>query len=154
MGAGLNPAPDSVRRLLAVHDNDYWRLGAGFRAAFAAKLNLHAVADMLPRLSALDSGEVALVTDQGKLVIRPRVSSAELMRTRLPETTTSVPHDLLPPERLRFYQEMLKGFRYCRLAGGLYWRGLDPEGDEPCTALGKPATLILLGDDYDVAALQ
>ena len=64
-----------------------------FRAAFAAKLNLHAVADMLPRLSALDSGDVALMTDQGKLVIRPRVSSAELMRTRLPETTTSALFD-------------------------------------------------------------
>jgi glyoxylase-like metal-dependent hydrolase (beta-lactamase superfamily II) len=29
------------------------------------------------------------------------------------------------------------------------WRGVDPEGDEPCTALDEPATLILLGDDYD-----
>jgi len=29
------------------------------------------------------------------------------------------------------------------------WRGLDPEGSEPCTALGEPATLILFGDDYD-----
>jgi hydroxyacylglutathione hydrolase len=29
------------------------------------------------------------------------------------------------------------------------WRGIDPEGDEPCTAMGDPATLILLGDDYD-----
>jgi hydroxyacylglutathione hydrolase len=29
------------------------------------------------------------------------------------------------------------------------WRGLDSEGSEPCTALGEPATLILLGDDYD-----
>jgi hydroxyacylglutathione hydrolase len=29
------------------------------------------------------------------------------------------------------------------------WRGLDPEGSEQCTALGDPATLILLGDDYD-----
>ena len=29
------------------------------------------------------------------------------------------------------------------------WRGLDPEGDEPCTAFGEPATLVLLGDDYD-----
>ena len=29
------------------------------------------------------------------------------------------------------------------------WRGLDAEGSEPCTALGGPATLILLGDDYD-----
>jgi hydroxyacylglutathione hydrolase len=29
------------------------------------------------------------------------------------------------------------------------WRGLDPEGEEPCTALGEPATLILLATDYD-----
>jgi hydroxyacylglutathione hydrolase len=29
------------------------------------------------------------------------------------------------------------------------WRGLDPEGNEPCTALGDPATLILFGKDYD-----
>jgi hydroxyacylglutathione hydrolase len=29
------------------------------------------------------------------------------------------------------------------------WRGLDPEGSESCTALGEPATLVLLGADYD-----
>lgn len=29
------------------------------------------------------------------------------------------------------------------------WRGLDPEGDEPCTALGEEATLILRAPDYD-----
>ncbi len=29
------------------------------------------------------------------------------------------------------------------------WRGRDPEGDEPCTALGDPATLILWAEDYD-----
>jgi hydroxyacylglutathione hydrolase len=29
------------------------------------------------------------------------------------------------------------------------WRGVDPEGTGSCTALGEPATLILLGDDYD-----
>ena len=29
------------------------------------------------------------------------------------------------------------------------WRGLDAEGTEPCTALGEPATLVLLGADYD-----
>jgi hydroxyacylglutathione hydrolase len=29
------------------------------------------------------------------------------------------------------------------------WRGVDPEGEQPCTALGQPATLILWGDDYD-----
>ena len=29
------------------------------------------------------------------------------------------------------------------------WRGLDDEGDEPCTVGGEAATLVLLGDDYD-----
>jgi len=29
------------------------------------------------------------------------------------------------------------------------WRGLDAEGDEACTAMGEPATLVLLGNDYD-----
>jgi hydroxyacylglutathione hydrolase len=29
------------------------------------------------------------------------------------------------------------------------WRGLDPEGSQPCTALGRPAMLVLLGADYD-----
>jgi glyoxylase-like metal-dependent hydrolase (beta-lactamase superfamily II) len=29
------------------------------------------------------------------------------------------------------------------------WRGLDAEGSVPCTALGQPATLVLLGPDYD-----
>jgi len=29
------------------------------------------------------------------------------------------------------------------------WRGLDEQGNEPCTAMGQPATLILWGDDYD-----
>ncbi|MGI5179253.1 hypothetical protein ACQEVZ_23260 [Dactylosporangium sp. CA-152071] len=47
----------------------------------------------------------------------------------LPEATTSVPHDLVTEERTRLYRDMLKvrpdrGFRYCRLALGLYLRGL------------------------------
>jgi hydroxyacylglutathione hydrolase len=29
------------------------------------------------------------------------------------------------------------------------WRGLDPQGSQPCTALGQPAVLVLLGADYD-----
>jgi Glycosyl hydrolase family 30 beta sandwich domain len=45
----------------------------------------------------------------------------------LPDNRIAVPHDLTPTERTRLAEEMLKGFRYCRLAGGLYWRGLDPE---------------------------
>ena len=45
----------------------------------------------------------------------------------LPENRIAVPHDLVPSERRRLAEEMLLGFRYCRLAGGLYWRGLDEE---------------------------
>ncbi len=29
------------------------------------------------------------------------------------------------------------------------WRGLDPEGTEQCTAMDRPATLVLLAPDYD-----
>jgi hydroxyacylglutathione hydrolase len=29
------------------------------------------------------------------------------------------------------------------------WRGLDPEGDEPCKVRSEPATLVLWGPDYD-----
>ncbi len=29
------------------------------------------------------------------------------------------------------------------------WRGLDPQGSDRCLALGEPATLVLLGEDYD-----
>lgn len=40
-------------------------------------------------------------------------------------TSPSVPYDLTPQERERFFHEMLPGFRYCRLALGLYLRGTD-----------------------------
>src|SRR5690606_30057914 len=36
-------------------------------------------------------------------------------------------HDITPAERTRLYKEMLTGFRYARLAGGLYLRGMDAE---------------------------
>lgn len=45
----------------------------------------------------------------------------------LPAATTSVPHDLVPSERTRLAVDMVGrgyGFRYIRLAGGLYLRGL------------------------------
>jgi O-glycosyl hydrolase len=43
----------------------------------------------------------------------------------LPNDVVAIPDNLLPTERKRFYNSMLKGFRYCRLAMGLYFRGLD-----------------------------
>ncbi|NME69151.1 hypothetical protein [Flammeovirga aprica] len=48
--------------------------------------------------------------------------------TGLPEDSiVSVPYGLTVKERERFAKEMLKGFRFCRVAGGLYWRGTDQE---------------------------
>jgi diguanylate cyclase (GGDEF)-like protein len=58
-----------------------------FLGALTAKVDLEEVADILQRLSP-DARDVYLMTDQGRLVIRSRASSADLMRMRLPETTT------------------------------------------------------------------
>src|SRR5207249_1953118 len=41
----------------------------------------------LQRISPADPRDVYLMTDQGRLVIRSRVSSADLMRTKLPDAT-------------------------------------------------------------------
>ncbi|MGV9268182.1 glycoside hydrolase family 30 beta sandwich domain-containing protein [Kitasatospora sp. NPDC003701] len=52
----------------------------------------------------------------------------------LPTTVSGVPYDLTTSERSRFYSQLLKagradhGFRYCRLALGLFHRGVDPTG--------------------------
>ena len=45
----------------------------------------------------------------------------------MPDAVVAVPHDLTPTEKTRFYTQMLHGFRYSRLAMGLYLRGNDPE---------------------------
>jgi diguanylate cyclase (GGDEF)-like protein len=47
----------------------------------------------LQRLAPSEPGDVYLVTDEGKLVMRARVSSAEVMRTRLAKTTTQALFD-------------------------------------------------------------
>lgn len=46
----------------------------------------------------------------------------------LPNEVIAIPNNLEKSERKRLYKDMLKGFRYCRLAMGLYFRGLDKEG--------------------------
>jgi hydroxyacylglutathione hydrolase len=59
---------------------------------------------------------------------------------RLPPETTIRPGHTDPTT----VADELEHNRFVRV-----WRGLDPEGDERCTAMGEPATLVLLGDDYD-----
>jgi hypothetical protein len=70
----------------------------------------------------------------------------------LPADPIAVPHDLLPAERDRLAHDMLKGFRYCRLAGGLYWRGLDK--DQKHLQPRWPAQLTELRELLDTAGVE
>jgi len=55
--------------------------------ALMAKLNLRSVADILQRIAPTDSGDVYLMNEQGRLILRLRISSAEVMRTKVPPAT-------------------------------------------------------------------
>src|SRR3989454_3967006 len=103
----------SLDRLNGLHTSDalvgdaYWDSGLGkaaitlavpirqadgrFAGALTAKVNLRAVADILQRLApgeGTDATDAYVMTDQGRLILRSQGSSAELMRTKLPTTTT------------------------------------------------------------------
>jgi diguanylate cyclase (GGDEF)-like protein len=103
----------ALRTSDALVGDAYWDMGLGKAAialavpirqaegkyvgALMAKLNLRAVADVLQRLAPREAGEaggsgggggdVYVMTEQGRLILRSRVSSAELMRTKLPTET-------------------------------------------------------------------
>ncbi len=67
-----------------------------FVGALTGKINLRGVSDIVDRLSAGDGdttvqaqkSDVYVMTDQGRLILKSRVSSAELMRTKLPTAVT------------------------------------------------------------------
>src|SRR5438309_150892 len=102
---GVQFSPDrlsSLRTSDALVGDPYWDTGLGKAAiglavpirqpdgryvgALMAKLNLRAVADLLQRLAprAAAGGDLYVMTDQGRLILKSRVSSADLMRTKLP----------------------------------------------------------------------
>ena len=65
-----------------------------YAGALMAKINLRAVSDVLQRFAPRDvgggggsGGDFYVMTDQGRLILTSRVSSAELMRTKLPPAT-------------------------------------------------------------------
>src|SRR3989449_1324973 len=91
----------SLRTSDALVGDPYWDAGLGKAAiglavpirqqdgryvgALMVKLNLRAVADVLQRLAprAAAGGDLYVMTDQGRLILKSRVSSADLMRTKL-----------------------------------------------------------------------
>ncbi len=108
---------------------DQWKTTPAFKNLLAG----HYPLDRPPRETpAPERSRHVVHADRPKQVIRgigfeimsDSIGSANI---GLPDEPTGVPHDLVPAERTRLYEEMLSGFRYCRLAGGLYWRGLDAE---------------------------
>ena len=65
------------------------RLANGrFMGGLTAKLNLGTVDDILKRLTPGTSGQVYLITAQGKVITSSRVGSREPMRSQLPASTT------------------------------------------------------------------
>src|SRR3989441_804341 len=112
-GGRMSGVQFSQDRLNALKTSDalvgdaYWDMGLGKAAiglavpirqadgkyvgALMAKINLRAVADVLQRLAPRDpngeggggGADIYVMTEQGRLILRSRVSSAELMRTRI-----------------------------------------------------------------------
>ncbi|HEX9704994.1 MAG TPA: diguanylate cyclase [Gemmatimonadales bacterium] len=78
----------AVMVALPIRDPDGRLLGA-----LAAKMNLQSLADLLQQVSPGERDDVFLMTEQGRLIIRSDTSSAELMRTRLPEASTNALFD-------------------------------------------------------------
>src|SRR3989454_4502236 len=107
-GGRMTGVQFSQDRLLSLRTSDalvgdpYWDAGLGKAAiglavpirqpdgryvgALMVKLNLRAVAEVLQRLAPRPAagGDLYVMTDQGRLILKSRVSSADLMRTKLP----------------------------------------------------------------------
>jgi O-glycosyl hydrolase len=85
-----------------------------------------------PFMAAQQQGSYTLRADQPQQIIRGlgfeiQSDSIASGNAGMPDQIVAVPHDLTPSERTRFYKEMLHGFRYTRLAMGLYLRGTDAD---------------------------
>src|ERR1700735_1036816 len=105
-----------------------------FRLAFALGLFLIAsgATTRLRAQTPVTSGTYTVRGDKPQQIIRGlgfeiQSDSIGSGNQGMPSEVVAVPHDLTPSEKTRFYTQMLHGFRYSRLALGLYLRGLDAE---------------------------
>lgn len=130
---------------------------AGAAAALSPALNLASA-------HAATSGAYTIRFDSGRrqtiwgLGFEIQSDSIGSNNNGLPDTVSGVPVDLTDSERTRFYNEMLKGgrsdrgFRYCRLAMGLYYRGLD--STKKLMRGRYPGQTALLADMCDRAGVE
>ena len=77
----------------------------------------------------------------------PGASGYEDLHSSIMETLMALPHEtvVMPGHA----EPTTIGEEWERNGFIRIWRGVDPEGSGECTAFGDPATLILLGPDYD-----
>ncbi len=87
----------------------------------------------------LFKGTVGGCTDRGRVYEIHRSSIMDSLMGLPPETRIHPGHTL--PSTIGEESESNPFIRV--------WRGLDPEGAEPCTVAGEDATLVLWGPDYD-----
>ncbi len=102
------------------------------RTIFLCGLAASAFWPARPSLAAQTSGNYTVRYDQPQQVIKGlgfeiQSDSIGSGNAGMPDDVVAIPHDLTPSERLRFYTQMLHGFRYARLAMGLYLRGTDTD---------------------------
>ena len=88
----------------------------------------------------LFKGTVGGTGNGGPNGYRNQVDSIMSKLMKLPPETRIHPGHTLPST----IGEEWEGNPFIRI-----WRGVDPEGDEPCRVRGQEATLILFGPDYD-----
>ena len=105
--SGIMFTPDRLSALRtgeSLVGDAYWDVGVGkpalplavpirqsdgrYVGALNAKVNLRAVGEALQRLAPGDGGDLFIMAEQGRLILRARGSSAELMRTKLPSELT------------------------------------------------------------------
>jgi hydroxyacylglutathione hydrolase len=96
--------------------------------------------------SAVFTGDVLFKGSIGGVHAPGSTTYADQKSSIMEKLLTLPPHTLIYPGHTTFTRvaDELQHNPFVRI-----WSGLDPEGSEPCTAFGKPATLVLLSDDYD-----
>jgi O-glycosyl hydrolase len=103
-----------------------------FALVFGLLLLAFGVADCAQAQAPAKTGTYTIRADKPQQIIRGlgfeiQSDSIGSGNQGMPNEVVAVPHDLTSSEKTRFYTQMLHGFRYSRLALGLYLRGTDAD---------------------------
>ena len=107
----------------------------------------------------MEGGEYTLRTDESRQTILGlgfEIQSDDFGVTyENNDRITGVPYDLIPSERTRLGKEMLSGFRYMRMAMGLWFRGMTDDRKNLVERYpGQVSTLLQLIEDAGVEGIS